>query len=79
MNQHSPSFSRVSTDHIKNLYIPIAYNFMAVDGVILLLDRAFKLSYPSQNLAIKWFTQNILWFMWVWKWLILDLLSLGLE
>ena len=30
----------LSTDHNVRLYIPAAYNFMAVDGIILLLDRA---------------------------------------
>ncbi|KAH9953864.1 hypothetical protein BGW80DRAFT_1451367 [Lactifluus volemus] len=35
-----PDFGEfLSTDHTTCLYIPIRYNFVAVDGVILLLDR----------------------------------------
>ena len=38
-----PAFAQfLSTDHTIRLYVPIPYNFMAVDGVILLLDRASK-------------------------------------
>ncbi|KAF8234815.1 hypothetical protein L208DRAFT_1393487 [Tricholoma matsutake] len=38
-----PAFTQLlSTDHTIRLYVPIAYDFMAVDGVILLLDRASK-------------------------------------
>jgi hypothetical protein len=38
-----PAFTQLlSTDHTIRLYVPTAYNFMAVDGVILLLDRASK-------------------------------------
>ena len=36
-----PNFADfLSSDDMVRLYIPTAYNFMAVDGVILLLDRA---------------------------------------
>jgi hypothetical protein len=38
-----PAFAQLlSTDHTIRLYVPTAYNFMAVDGVILFLDRASK-------------------------------------
>ncbi|KAF8221565.1 hypothetical protein L208DRAFT_1462363 [Tricholoma matsutake] len=38
-----PAFDQLLSDgHTTRLYVPIAYNFMAVDGVILLLERASK-------------------------------------
>ena len=38
-----PAFTEfLSTDHTIRLYIPDAYNFIAVDGVILLLNRTSK-------------------------------------
>jgi len=38
-----PAFDQLLLDgHTIRLYVPTAYNFMAVDGVILLLDRASK-------------------------------------
>jgi hypothetical protein len=38
-----PDFSEIfSTGHTTCLYVPIPYNFMTVDGVILLLDRDSK-------------------------------------
>ena len=38
-----PDFAQfLSTDHKIRLYVPFAYNFRAVDGVILLLDRPSK-------------------------------------
>jgi hypothetical protein len=41
--QKKPAFDELlSTDHKIRLYIPAAYNFMTVDGVVLLLDRASK-------------------------------------
>jgi hypothetical protein len=41
--ENEPAFAEfLSTDHRICLYVPTAYNFMAVDGVILLLDRASK-------------------------------------
>ena len=42
--EDEPDFSEFlsATNHKTRLYIPIRYNFQAVDGVILLLDRANK-------------------------------------
>jgi hypothetical protein len=41
--ENAPAFAEfLSTDHKTHLYVPTAYNFMTVDGVILLLDRASK-------------------------------------
>jgi hypothetical protein len=41
--QTQPDFSEfLSTDYTTRLYVPILYDFMAVDGVILLLDRKSK-------------------------------------
>ena len=38
-----PAFDEfLSTDQTTRLYVPTAYNFMSVDGAILLLDRASK-------------------------------------
>lgn len=43
---HQPNWQNLlSSDHTHRLYIPTDFNFQAVDGAILLLDRAKKIAY----------------------------------
>jgi hypothetical protein len=69
-----PAFSEfLLTDHTIRLYIPTTYNFLTVDGVILLLDRAskqatmfsiqFTLSQNHKQSDVEFHTR--LWSTWV--------------
>ena len=70
----TPNFGDfLSTDHETRLYVPIAYNFNDVDGVILLLDRSskqasmfplqFTLSMKHKKSAEEFYTK--LWPTWI--------------